>query len=249
MIFYFSATGNSLHVARQLAQEGERLVSIPEAIDSGAYEYDIEEGENVGIVSPTYNWTMPSVVSEFLEKLVLSHAVKPYTYYVGTFGTTTGAAAAMANSIMKAKDLSFDALFDVKMPDSWTPIYDLSDKEHVAEINRRADEEIAQVKGLVASKVTGKHMHLTMPYFTGVIGKMIYDSSTQNTSNLTLEDSCIGCGLCAKKCPVHAIEIQNKRPVWVKDQCAMCLGCLHRCPKFAIQCGKNTKRHGQYVHK
>ncbi len=28
----------------------------------------------------------------------------------------------------------------------------------------------------------------------------------------------------------------------------MCLGCLHRCPKFAIQHGKDTARHGQYVH-
>ena len=28
----------------------------------------------------------------------------------------------------------------------------------------------------------------------------------------------------------------------------MCLACLHHCPKFAIQYGKNTKKHGQYVH-
>ncbi|MDY5082979.1 MAG: EFR1 family ferrodoxin, partial [Candidatus Limivicinus sp.] len=72
----------------------------------------------------------------------------------------------------------------------------------------------------------------------------------RRTKNLHVENACIGCGLCARKCPVQAIEMKNKTPVWVKDKCVMCLGCLHRCPKFAIQYGngKATKKHGQYVN-
>lgn len=249
MIFYFSATGNSLHVAKQLANDGEQLISIPEAIDNGIFEYDIEDGDNIGIVSPTYNWTIPSVVEEFLEKLKLNYKQKPYTYYVGTFGTTTGAASTMANKYMKVKNCDFDAMFDVKMPDTWTPIYDLSNKEHVQVINQQADEQIMKLKEQIANKDIGKHMHIIMPYVAGVIGKKIYDNKTRKTNNLSVVNTCIGCGLCAKKCPVHAIEMKDKHPVWVKDKCTMCLGCLHRCPKFAIQYGKNTKAHGQYHHK
>lgn len=60
-------------------------------------------------------------------------------------------------------------------------------------------------------------------------------------------DACIGCGICEKKCPVHAIKMDNKTPVWKTDKCEMCLGCLHRCPKFAIQYDNDkTKQHGQY---
>ena len=70
----------------------------------------------------------------------------------------------------------------------------------------------------------------------------------RHTSSLSVENTCVGCGMCAEKCPENAIEIRNGKPVWVKDKCAMCLGCLHRCPKFAIQRGENTKKHGQYVH-
>lgn len=248
MIIYFSATGNSRYVANQLAADKERIIFIPDAIDQEIYEYNVEPNENVGIISPTYNWTIPSIVEEFLEKLKLNYSTKPYIYYVGTFGTTTGAAAAMANRYMTSKGYSFDAMFDVQMPDTWTPTFDLSDKEHVKKINHLADVQIQQLQEAVSDKITGKHMHITMPYAAGVIGKHIYDNKTRYTSNLSVEDTCIGCGLCAKKCPVHAIAMKEKHPVWVKEKCTMCLGCLHHCPKFAIQCGKKTKFHGQYQH-
>jgi len=75
-----------------------------------------------------------------------------------------------------------------------------------------------------------------------------YDKKVRLTSNFHVEDCCIGCGLCAKKCPVQAIRMQDAKPVWVKEKCVMCLGCLHRCPRFAIQYGSRTKNHGQYTN-
>lgn len=75
-----------------------------------------------------------------------------------------------------------------------------------------------------------------------------YKYAARRTAHFRVEDSCIGCGLCARKCPVQAIRMENGRPVWVQDRCALCLGCLHRCPRFAIQYGKHTKQHGQYTN-
>lgn len=248
MIIYFSATGNSAYVAKQLHEENERLIFIPDAIIKGEFEYEVGPREKVGIITPTYNWTIPSIVEEFHRKLVLKYDLKPYIYYVGTFGTTTGAASTMANRILKEKGLSFDAFFDVKMPDTWTPMYDLSDKEKVKEINRIADLQIEELKEKISKETTGKDMHNTLPYIAGAMGKNIYDKKTRITKNLKVENTCIGCGLCARKCPVQAIEMMDNHPVWIKEKCTMCLGCLHRCPKFAIQYGKNTKKHGQYRH-
>lgn len=137
----------------------------------------------------------------------------------------------------------------MKMPDTWTPIFDLSDSESVQKCLEKSDEEIRELKNQIERRVRGKHMGLTTPYFTGKIGLAMYNRFTRNTANLKVADVCIGCGLCAKKCPAHAIEMENGSPVWVKEQCVMCLGCLHRCPKFAIQYGNGqTKKHGQYLN-
>ena len=146
---------------------------------------------------------------------------------------------------MKRKGFPIDAMFDIRMPDTWTPIFDLSDPEKVAERNRKADVEITEVIGMISDRVKGKHMDLSFPRQAAMVGEKYYDSA-RRTDHLSVSDACIGCGLCAERCPAKAIQLDGKKPVWVKKKCIMCLRCLHYCPKFAIQYGKNTARHGQY---
>ena len=139
--------------------------------------------------------------------------------------------------------------YSAQMADTWTPIFDLSTPEKVAKYTKNTEDEIRSVIRSVKERSTNRYMSPRTPAFiTEWIAEPIYNSKVRRTMNFHVEDTCIGCGLCAKKCPVQAIEIQDKRPVWIKDKCVMCLGCLHRCPKFAIQYGKNTKKHGQYTN-
>lgn len=247
MIFYFSATGNSKYVAESIAGESEALIAVNEATDAHTYSFDVKD-ERVGFVTPTYNYTIPSIVYEFLQKLTLKWSDRPYIYYVGTYGTTTGAAASITESCLKKRGLWLDAKFDIKMPDTWTPIFDLSDSVKVKKIIDAAEDEIRELKDQVKDKVTGKHMSFTLPKMAGTIGQMIYNKSTRNTDKFKVSAACISCGMCARKCPDHAIIMYEDRPQWVTGRCIMCLGCLHRCPVHAISYGKNTDKHGQYTH-
>ena len=82
MILYFTGTGNCLYVARELAAEGERVLSIPQELRrEGELTY---ADDTIGIVYPIYGHMMPDMVKTFLERATLD---TPYLYFVCTYGT------------------------------------------------------------------------------------------------------------------------------------------------------------------
>lgn len=58
-IFYFTATGNSLHVAKRL---GGELYSIPKVMKNGDRKF---EGDVIGIIFPCYWWRCQRLLKSF----------------------------------------------------------------------------------------------------------------------------------------------------------------------------------------
>lgn len=240
MIYYFSATGNNKYVAQRIAEAiGDEAISIQECKRS------LPATDVVGFVSPTYGWGLPEIMKRFFTGLSVSSA--SYVFFAATYGTSPGFIGAQAKKMLEKKGIAVDAFYSIKMPDNWTPTYDLSDPEQVAETNRKADEEIAVMLERIKGRKIGDFMKDKKPFIASVIALPEYEKM-RHTSHFTVDDTCIGCGLCEKKCPDHAIMMEGKKPSWIKEQCIMCLGCLHRCPKFAIQYENRTREHGQYMH-
>jgi ferredoxin len=246
MIFYFSATGNCKYTALKLAEAtNDKVISITECMKSSTFNFKAEENENIGFVTPVYFWGLPSFVIEFMNKIKIDTTTNTYIYHVLTYGTSTGQAHRMMNKYLKRNNLFLGGKFIVQTIDTWTPMFDLTNKEKNQEVLRKVDVQIAKISEWVNVQTQGDFNNRKNPF--AVFAYMIYNR-IRKTKKFEVESLCNGCGICKKQCPIEAIEIQDNKPIWVKEKCTLCLGCLHRCPKFSIQYGKNTKKHGQYIN-
>ena len=93
MIFYFSGTGNTRWVARQIADAiGEELLYIPDLIKERRYEFQVREDERIGFCFPTHGWQPPRIVRDFIGKLVLSGYEDAFRWALTTCGDNMGCA-------------------------------------------------------------------------------------------------------------------------------------------------------------
>ena len=186
MILYFSATGNCKYVAARLASAfGQETVSIVDCIQGSVYSF---ADDTIGVVVPTYFWGLPSIVKEFLEKVDF-HA--DYLYFIATYGTTPGASDAMAGKAIQGKTI--DAFYSVRMPDTWTPIFDLSTPEKVAAFSRTTEAEIDDAIRKIGERHTNRHMTPHVPAFLAEwFAQPIYNSNKRRTAHFRVEESCVG---------------------------------------------------------
>ena len=116
-LFYYTGTGNSLWVARELAKGlGDARICpmnrIPgEIIESGA--------DAVGIIFPVHIWGLPHRVIAFVDAL----AKDPSRYYFAVAVNAGQVAATLLQlkRLMRAKGISLSAGFEIAMPSNYIP--------------------------------------------------------------------------------------------------------------------------------
>jgi ferredoxin len=113
VVYYFSGTGNSLVVARDIASRIKaELVSIPSVM---GYEKIIPDGDVVGIVFPDYHSSLPNIVKRFLGKL--DELQGRYLFGVCTMGGDgPGLAMHYLKEIIESKGGTLAFGFAVGMP-------------------------------------------------------------------------------------------------------------------------------------
>jgi MinD superfamily P-loop ATPase containing an inserted ferredoxin domain len=241
-IYYFSGTGNSLKIARDLQSELSAANLIRICKKNMAANCD-SHADRIGIVFPVYQWGLPLMVAEFLKDL----RIKPdaYVFAVANYGGGTGISFEQVEEILAAKGARLSAAFGVFMPGNmWFIRYPhkipltqqrLADQGEATRQIAKAVGKMAVVPAAVSpTRTVDEERHRAFsPY--------------RQDEDFRADENCTGCGLCAKVCPADNIKIVDKRPVW-QHQCEQCLACLHWCPNQAIQIGGLTADKMRYHH-
>lgn len=256
MIFYFSSCGNTRWMAETLAEAlGERLLSIPELMKEGRYDFEIDEGETLGFCFPTYGWRVPSIVRKFISRLKIEPLSVSYCFMATTCGDETGLMQPELVKLLKRKSLDLDLSFSLTMPESYVllPGFKLDTHSKAIEKVTKAKRELQDFAKIIKNREKGLNFCFkgSMPFFkTHILGGLFDTLLTTDRYFWVEKDKCNSCGLCQRNCPVEDINLLGGRPEWKHTgECLTCLACYHHCPTNAIQWGRFTKKKGQYRYK
>ncbi|MDO5417555.1 MAG: EFR1 family ferrodoxin [Lachnospiraceae bacterium] len=241
MIFYFSGTGNSKGIAEIIAQNlNDEAIDI---IGKDPESYHFTDTDYLGFVFPVYAYAAPDVMIEFVDKMNPGDA---FTFGICTFSNVAGCALQHFSQFLPLK-----CGYGVKMPDTF-PVLD-----HILETEESAIQKLEAAKPRVDEVID--RLKKKEEVFDVLMGEnprmrsfkmsVLFNAGKRKTNSYWTEETCTGCGLCAKLCPANAIEIQNNRPVWIKEDCYLCMACLNRCPVTAIQYGPYSKGRFRYYFK
>ena len=78
-------------------------------------------------------------------------------------------------------------------------------------------------------RIPGESFYNLLPSFLGGIVRYFFKKPPVAT------DKCVGCGICARGCPVDAITITDGRAEMNHRKCIMCLCCHELCPEHAVK--------------
>jgi len=269
-VYYFSGTGNSLAVARDIAEKTRgNLKSIPAVMRKERIETD---ADTVGVVFPVQGIVrIPNMVERFVEKL--NDISSKYIFAVSTYGSIAGVGVKTFGKMVRFCGGELSAGFAVHMPMNNITIPGFMYSGSVGYKEQKLfsnwqKNKLDFICDYVSARKQGRFEstnRLLVSLFYPIdkyYGRPRVESKYNRLMNTHLniegiwplmdasfhcDEKCDGCGVCSKICPVENIKMVNDAPSW-QHHCERCMACLQWCPKEAIEFGKESIGRKRYHH-
>lgn len=229
LVFFFSATGNSLYVAKSLVAEGGTALSIPQMLKEKELNFEADE---IGLVYPKYR-EIPEIVKEFLTRAQFKC---DYFFGVITYGRHLRNDAQTLVDAMAKLNIKPAYINGVQMPDNRLQRFDMAQEMKnndpakidaaIAAIVKDVDER----RKFMAEGEEGDGHHHPGGAAPGGAAPHHFVKAEEM---FEITDACIGCSICEYVCPRGCYSIEGDRAV-AGGICERCLACAQACPQLAI---------------
>ena len=232
-IYYFTGTGNSLKISKELASrfDDAQLIPMTAAIRAGA----ISDSDTIALVFPVYMFGLPRIVGYFIKKLSDQMKNKYIVALAVNGGTVAGTLLSLERKL-KAKGLRLSAGFSIKTPSNFIVEFTVEEDEivRIFEESGKKVDEIASVIQSRAMPVIEKGTRKECIVRTGILNKFLAPLIPVMDTTFKTTGSCTGCGICTKVCPVDNLTLKDGAPKW-HHRCQQCFACINHCPCNAIE--------------
>jgi Pyruvate/2-oxoacid:ferredoxin oxidoreductase delta subunit len=234
-VFYFTGTGNSLAVARNIVDELDdaELISIPSVVNGNINA----DASIIGLVFPVYIWGMPNMVVDFVSKLNITEG--QYVFAVTTCAGQPGETLVQLQKMLQKNNTDLNAGFAVREAPNTIQKDNIFIKiamliERNSKTSRSGKERLSEIVDIIKNKEG--HKPETSSMLLNKFGNFVYRMAMDRINTMGqfwADEKCNLCLNCQRTCPSNNIEIVNDKPHWNQD-CEFCQACIQWCPKEAI---------------
>lgn len=247
MIVYFSGTGNSRLVARELATlMNETLFSVNDwqKRPNEQKEKELPSSSPYVFVVPTYAWKIPPLFSEFLKTVQWSQG--QHAYFIMTCGDNIARASHYNQKKCKKIGLDYKGTFRLVMPENYIALFNTPDRDKAVDIIQKALAHLPSIAKTIEERSPFKKLPYRIgDFLSSSFIHWLFFRFIVNDKKYYVTEKCVKCGLCARRCPTNNIDMVERKPVWL-HHCTHCMACIGGCPVRAIEYGKVTKNRFRY---